>query len=166
MRCLFLVWRLCGRIAHSLKALNISTKKMVASLLKVISSGLQDERLSFRSTLFPFQKVWNKAGRFTTRWERLDFENTPSFGQTGFFRILRKGNLVTRLYLVAQMPDIYTPQRLAAAAAGAPAAGVPAGTAATAGQAMAGGAGAGRAAAHGGRDGLAPPRPRRTRSAP
>ena len=121
MRCLFLVWRLCGRIAHSLKALNISTKKMVASLLKVISSGLQDERLSFRSTLFPFQKVWNKAGRFTTRWERLDFENTPSFGQTGFFRILRKGNLVTRLYLVAQMPDIYTPQRLAAAAAGAPA---------------------------------------------
>ena len=108
-------------VAHSLKALNISTKKMVASLLKVISSGLQDERLSFRPTLYPFQKVWNKAGRFTTRWERLDFENTPSFGQTGFFRILRKGHLVTRLYLVAKMPDIYTPQRLAAAAAGGPA---------------------------------------------
>jgi hypothetical protein len=51
----------------------------------------------------------------------LDFENTPAFGQTGFFRILRKGHLVTRLYLVAQMPDIYTPQRIAAAASGGPA---------------------------------------------
>ena len=104
---------------YILKALKEpDTKKMVASLLKVISSGLQDERLDFRPTLYPFQKVWKKAGRFTTRWERLDFENTPAFGQTGFFRILRKGHLVTRLYLVAQMPDIYAPQRLAATSAG------------------------------------------------
>jgi len=83
---------------------------MVASLLKVIASGIQDERLAFKATLYPFRKLWNKAGRFTTRWERLDFENTPSFGSTGFFRILRKGHLVTRLYLVANMPDIYTIQ--------------------------------------------------------
>lgn len=86
---------------------------MVASLLKVISSGIQDERLSFKPTLYPFQKIWIKAGRFTTRWERLDFENPPTFGNTAFFRILRKGHLVTRLFLVAQMPDIYTPQQAA-----------------------------------------------------
>jgi len=91
---------------------------MVASLLKVIASGIQDERLSFKSTLYPFRKVWNKAGRFTTRWERLDFENTPTFGNTGFFKILRKGHLVTRLYLVAQMPDIFTVQAQAAIAKG------------------------------------------------
>jgi hypothetical protein len=90
---------------------------MVASLLKVIASGLQDERLSFKNTMYPFHKLWVKAGRFATRWERLDFENTPMFGNTGFFRILRKGHLVTRLYLVATMPDIYTIQAQAHAKA-------------------------------------------------
>lgn len=90
---------------------------MVASLLKVISSGIQDERLLFRPTLYPFQKIWIRAGRFTTQWSRLDFENTPTFGNTAFFRILRKGHLVTRLYLVANMPDIYTTQRTAQIAA-------------------------------------------------
>jgi hypothetical protein len=83
---------------------------MVASLLKVISSGIQDERLDFKHTLYPFTKVWVKAGRFTTQWGRLDFQQPPTFGNTAFFNILRKGHLVTRLYLVAQMPDIWTPQ--------------------------------------------------------
>ena len=55
---------------------------MVASLLKVISSGIQDERLDFKHTLYPFYKVWKKAGRFTTQWARLDFENVPQFGNT------------------------------------------------------------------------------------
>ena len=86
---------------------------MVASLLKVISSGIQDERLHFKHTLFPFSKIWIKAGRFTTQWGRLDFENVPTFGNTGFCRILRKGHLITRLFLVATMPDIYTPQKAA-----------------------------------------------------
>ena len=86
---------------------------MVASLLKVISSGIQDERLYFKYTIYPFIKIWIKSGRFTTQWGRLDFENVPTFGNTAFFRILRKGHLVTRLFLVANMPDIYTPQRAA-----------------------------------------------------
>jgi hypothetical protein len=86
---------------------------MVASLLKLISSGIQDERLSFNLTLYPFYKVWIKTGRFTTQWGRLDFENVPTFGNTAFCRLLRKGHLITRLYLVAQMPDIYTTQKAA-----------------------------------------------------
>jgi len=86
---------------------------MVASLLKVISSGIQDERLTFKHTLYPFKKIWIKAGRFTTQWGRLEFENTPTFGNTAYFRILRKGHLVTRLFLVAQMPDIYSAQKAA-----------------------------------------------------
>jgi hypothetical protein len=86
---------------------------MVASLLKVISSGIQDERLTFKHTMYPFTKIWIKAGRFTTQWGRLDFENTPTFGNTAYCRLLRKGHLITRLFLVAQMPDIYTPQRQA-----------------------------------------------------
>ena len=91
---------------------------MVASLLKVISSGIQDERLTFKHTMYPFKKIWVKAGRFTTQWGRLDFENTPTFGNTAYFRILRKGHLVTRLFLVATMPDIYTTQRAASIANG------------------------------------------------
>lgn len=90
---------------------------MVASLLKIIASGIQDERISFDHTLYPFKKIWVKAGRFTMKWERLDFENTPTFGNTGFFRILRKGHLVTRLFLVATMPDIYSVQARAEARA-------------------------------------------------
>jgi len=90
---------------------------MVASLLKVISSGIQDERLAFKHTMYPFQKLWIKAGRFTMKWERLDFETTPTFGNTATFRILRKGHLLTRLFLVAQMPDIYSIQQKALAAA-------------------------------------------------
>jgi len=90
---------------------------MVASLLKVISSGLQDERLAFRPTLYPFQKLWTKAGRFTMKWERLDFDTTPTFGNTATFRLIRKGHLLTRLFLVAQMPDIYAVQQQARSAA-------------------------------------------------
>lgn len=87
---------------------------MVASLLKVISSGIQDERLSFgKHTLYPFKKVWVKSGRFTTQWARLDFQQTPQFGQTAFCNLLRKGHLITRLFLVTEMPDIYTPQQKA-----------------------------------------------------
>jgi len=90
---------------------------MVASLLSVLSTGIQDERLTAKGvTLHPFTKVWNKTGRFTTKWERLDFENTPAFGSTSFLRLLRKGHLITRLYLVASMPDLYTPQVAAARA--------------------------------------------------
>jgi hypothetical protein len=95
---------------------------MVASLLAVLSTGIQDERLALQPTLHPFTKVWNKTGRFTTKWERLDFENTPTFGSTAFLRLLRKGHLITRLYLVATMPDLYAPQAAAAALNGGTAA--------------------------------------------
>lgn len=92
---------------------------MVASLLTVLSSGIQDERLAFRTTLYPFVRVWVKTGRFTTQWVRLDFDNVPAFGQTGFVRLTRKGHLITRLFLVAEMPDIWSVQKRAEVAKGA-----------------------------------------------
>jgi hypothetical protein len=91
---------------------------MVASLLKVISSGIQDERLTFKHTMYPFKKIWIKAGRFTTQWGRLEFESPPTFGNTSYCRLLRKGHLITRLFLVAQMPDIYSAQARAKANSG------------------------------------------------
>jgi len=82
---------------------------MVASLLRLLHSGLQDERLM---TLDPVKyiRVLVRAGRMTTQWSRLDFQQTPTFGQTASCRLLKKGELITRLYLVATMPDIYTQQ--------------------------------------------------------
>jgi hypothetical protein len=84
--------------------------EMVASLLKIISSGIQDTRLAYRQTLYPFVKLWRRAGRFTTQWVRFDFDRPPVFGGTSQFRITRKGHLLTRLYVVSRMPDIYTVQ--------------------------------------------------------
>jgi len=54
-----------------------------------------------------------KTGRFTTQWARLDFQQPPQFGNTAYCRLLRKGHMITRLFLVTEMPDIYKPQALA-----------------------------------------------------
>lgn len=91
---------------------------MVASLLKILTSGIQDERLYYAETLYPFYKVYNRAGRFTTQWTRFDFDTIPKFGQTTYFRLTPRGHLCTRLYLVATMPDIATAQAVARSAAG------------------------------------------------
>ena len=77
-----------------------------SNLLKVLTSGIQDQRLYTKKTLYPFIKVWYKVSRFTTQWVRLDFENEPQFGRTAFCKLQRKGHLITRLFLVANMPDI------------------------------------------------------------
>lgn len=90
---------------------------MVASLLKVLTQGIQNERLYFKKTVYPFLKVWYKVGRFTTQWVRLDFDTHPQFGQQAHMSLIRKGQLITRLYLVTNMPDIYTPQAQAMVAA-------------------------------------------------
>lgn len=95
---------------------------MPASLLKLLTIGVQNERLIFKKTLYPFIKIWYSTGRFTTQWVRLDFDYNPQFGQTASFRITRKGQLCTRLYLVATFPNILSPQAAAAAAATPPSA--------------------------------------------
>lgn len=90
---------------------------MVASLLKPLTTGIQNDRLFFKQTVYPFVRLWRTTGRFTTQIHRLDFDSAPAFGQTAQLRLVRKGQLITRLFLVANMPDIATPQREAAAAA-------------------------------------------------
>lgn len=91
---------------------------MVASLLKPLTTGIQNERLSFEATFYPFARVWNTVGRFTTQMVRLDFDSTPTFGGTAQVRLLRKGQLIRRLFLVSTMPNIETQQLAAATSAG------------------------------------------------
>lgn len=89
---------------------------MVGSLLKIIHTGIQDERLlppSDQPSLKYFQKAFVKAGRFTTQWVRLDFDTRPGLGTQATLTIPRQGHLVSRLYLVTTMPDINTIQQRA-----------------------------------------------------
>jgi len=55
-----------------------------AGLLKLLSTGLQDERLASpkgQPRIDIYQKAYIKAGRFTTEWYGVDFDNAPSLGQ-------------------------------------------------------------------------------------
>ena len=86
---------------------------MVASLLRLLTSGVQDGRLlppKGQPNISLFSKVFVRAGRFTTQWVRLDFDNAPAFGGTAVLTIPRKGHLLSRLHLVTTMPDIATIQ--------------------------------------------------------
>ncbi len=99
---------------------------MVVSLLQIIHTGLQDERLyptKGKPNISFFQKVFVKAGRFTTAWVRLDFDTRPNFATQASITLPRQGHLITRLYLVTTMPDIVGPQIKARNAATAPFAG-------------------------------------------
>ena len=53
---------------------------MVAALLRVLHSGIQDSRLlppKGNPNIELFSKVLIRAGRFTTQWVRLDFDSQP-----------------------------------------------------------------------------------------
>jgi len=93
-----------------------------AGLLKLLHSGLQDERLlppKGQPRIEAFQKAFVKTGRFTTEWYRVDFDNAPVFGQTAKATLPRRGHMITRAFLVAKLPDIRSAQLRARAAADA-----------------------------------------------
>ena len=94
---------------HGSKRIHHPLLDMVASLLRLLHSGLQDDRLFVLNTK-AYSRVLVRAGRMTTQWSRLDFQQNPTFGQTASCRLIKKGELITRLYLVATMPDIYAQQ--------------------------------------------------------
>jgi hypothetical protein len=86
-----------------------------ASLLKLLTTGLQDERLLPKGQVKPFQKAFVKAGRFTTETYRVDFDNQPAFGTTARVTLPRRGQLIRRVFLVTVMPDISATQAKARA---------------------------------------------------
>lgn len=89
---------------------------MVASLLKIVSTGMQDERLQppkGQPSIGSLLSVFVKAGRYGTNWARIDFATKPDFGKIAVARLPVQGELISRVFLVVQMPDIKTPQDLA-----------------------------------------------------
>lgn len=94
---------------------------MVAALLKILHSGIQDLRLlppKGQPAVDFFKKAFIKAGRFTTQWVRLDFDQIPNFGKQATITLPRQGHLISRMYLVANFPEISTYQIQAQQAAG------------------------------------------------
>ena len=85
---------------------------MVVSLLKLLTNGIQDERIYDKggNIFFPFLKTWTRTARFTTRWERIDFADPVEFGSSGHAYLPTKGHLCTRLFLMVTMPDIFKSQ--------------------------------------------------------
>lgn len=89
---------------------------MVASLLKIVSTGMQDERLQppkGQPSIGSLLNVFVKAGRYGTNWARIDFATKPDFGKIAVARLPVQGELISRVFLVVQMPDIKTSQVLA-----------------------------------------------------
>jgi hypothetical protein len=87
--------------------------RMVASLLKITSTGMQDERLQGskeQPDMSAFLIVIVKTGRYATKWARIDFDTMPDFGKTSIVRLPVQGELIGRIFLVVNMPDIQTPQ--------------------------------------------------------
>ena len=90
---------------------------MSAGLHRILHSGHQDERLVGPAAPW-YAKPVDKTGRYTTQWRRVDFDTTPAFGTRATASIPVAGELITRAYIVAELPS-FGPG-LAAAAAAAP----------------------------------------------
>lgn len=90
----------------------------MASLLKIVSTGMQDERLQpskEQPDLSAFITVLLKVGRYATNWSRIDFDVSSSFGASSIARLPTQGEMIGRIFLVTQMPDIKTIQDTAQA---------------------------------------------------
>ena len=89
---------------------------MVAALLRNLNSGIQDSRLlpvKGQPRIQMFSKAFVRAGRFTTQFTRLDFDTRPALGTSATMTLPRKGQMISRLFLVTTLPDIATTQRAA-----------------------------------------------------
>ena len=77
---------------------------MSAGLHRILHSGHQDERLNGPALPW-YNKPTAKTGRYTTQWRRVDFDTTPAYGTKATASIPVAGELLTRIYLVANLPS-------------------------------------------------------------
>ena len=77
---------------------------------------MQDERLQppkDQPNLDAFITVIPTCGRYGTQWSRIDFDTLPNFGKSSVIRLPTKGEMIGRILLVTEMPDIMTSQKRA-----------------------------------------------------
>jgi hypothetical protein len=92
------------------------------SMLKVVSSGLQDiERLNApqgQPSLKFYTHVFRKRTRWASQWRRVEFDNHADFGKKATVTLPILGELITRAVLVVQLPDLFSVQDAASKAGG------------------------------------------------
>jgi len=85
-----------------------------ATLLSVVSNGIQDMRLltpKGQPNINNYVKIFKKTTRWAAQWIRVDFDGAPDLGKKNTCTIPRKGELLSQVTLVVMMPDIATPQQ-------------------------------------------------------
>jgi hypothetical protein len=89
------------------------------SMLKVVSSGLQDiERLNApqgQPSIKFYTHVFRRRTRWASQWRRVEFDNHADFGKKATVTLPILGELITRAVLVIQLPDLFSVQDAAAA---------------------------------------------------
>lgn len=89
------------------------------SMLRVVSSGLQDnERLNAprgQPSLQFYTHVLRRRTRWASQWRRVDFDNHADFGKKATVTLPILGELITRAVLVVKLPDLFSVQDAAAA---------------------------------------------------
>ena len=92
-----------------------------ASMFHIVTTGLQDlERLNApkgNPTIRFYSAVFMRRSRWASQWRRVEFDNLADFGKKATVTLPQLGELITRVILVVNLPDLYTRQKAAAAAA-------------------------------------------------
>ena len=92
-----------------------------ASMFHIVTTGLQDlERLNApkgNPTLRFYSAVFMRRTRWASQWRRVEFDNLADFGRKATVTLPQLGELISRVILVVQLPDLYTVQRAAYLAA-------------------------------------------------
>ena len=57
-----------------------------------------------------YKSVLHRRTRWASQWRRVEFDNVADFGRTATCTLPINGELITRITLVVELPDIYTPQ--------------------------------------------------------
>lgn len=88
-----------------------------ASMLAIVSHGLQDrERLNTpvgQPSVHFYSKVFRRRTRWASWWRRVDFDTQPAFGKRATVTLPVIGELITRATLVVELPNLVELQKAA-----------------------------------------------------
>lgn len=79
---------------------------MTAGLLQLVTKGADDMFLTHDPKITLFKIVYRRCTNFTKIEHRLNFPNVLTFDKQGTINIKRLADLVNRMYLVVDLPDI------------------------------------------------------------
>lgn len=79
---------------------------MAGGLLQLAAYGIQDLYMTGYPEITYFKTVYRRHTNFSTNFQDLNFTNPIDFGRKGFVTIKKWGDLVHRMFLVMELPQI------------------------------------------------------------